>query len=157
MVLEGGWNVCRLVLLVAVDAPAARRAFVACRKLQDLKVPVSMDSKRTVTSDSWRPHPSPARKLTMFHVKRARPAHHRKYVTDAGDREPCTAAEIEAPMVVPGASSWGAPGVTGSTGALSSATAVGRASQNPGRYRTSELQEARDPNVRGRRRRPCFT
>jgi hypothetical protein len=45
-VLGGGWTVYRLVLLVAVDAPGARRAFVSCRNLQDLKVPGSMDSKR---------------------------------------------------------------------------------------------------------------
>jgi hypothetical protein len=58
VVLGGRWNVCRLVLFVAVDVTVARRAFVAYRKLQDLKVPRSMDCKRTVSSDSWRPRPS---------------------------------------------------------------------------------------------------
>ena len=69
----GGWNVCRLVLLSAVDAPAARRSLVAYRKQQHPKVPRSMDCRRTVSSDSWRPCPCPALWWTMFHVKRSLP------------------------------------------------------------------------------------
>jgi hypothetical protein len=115
----------RLVLLVAVDAPAAKGALVAYRKLQYLKVPRSMGCKRTMSSEPWRPRPCPALWSTMFHVKRAPTrTHHRKYVTDPGEREPQRAADIDAPMVIL-ARAWGALGVTaGSTGILCSAAAV---------------------------------